>query len=314
MSAWATSTSPPRSATSGSSRASRAASATCSTWLPRSSRRSCTSPRRSSPGSTRRRAGATCPRSRARCRPSSTACAAEEKERVDELQEVARGARRRTSQTGSQVGLRRRGPPVGRVARRQRQEALRRGAQEARQGRPEVVQRRHRRHRGLLRGRPRAPQGRLEALRQQGGAGRRPARGGRGLAAGAYTEKPIEKDEFRPKLIIADETFFRELKHRFGSPFGFGEYFGGGMGAEHIRELLREKAELRPRRRAARRRRRPRRGRGPRPAGRAGHLPRARARGPRGPGQERQGPEAGPRGQAPEGPLGLPALRATSPR
>src|SRR4029077_2351710 len=27
------------------------------------------------------------------------------------------------------------------------------------------------------------------------------------------------------------------------SPFGFGEYFGGGMGAEHIRELLREKTE-----------------------------------------------------------------------
>ena len=85
----------------------------------------------------------------------------------------------------------------------------------------------------------------------------------------AYVEKPIEKDEFRPKLIIADETFFRELKHRFGSPFGFGEYFGGGMGAEHVRELLREKAELRPRRaptrdvdadRAA--------GRRPRPAGR----------------------------------------------
>ena len=87
----------------------------------------------------------------------------------------------------------------------------------------------------------------------------------------AYVEKPIEKDEFRPKLIIADETFFRELKHRFGSPFGFGEYFGGGMGAEHVRELLREKAELRPRRRAARRRRRPRRRARPRPAGRAGH-------------------------------------------
>ena len=59
----------------------------------------------------------------------------------------------------------------------------------------------------------------------------------------SYTEKAIEKDEFKPKLIIADETFFRELKHRFGSPFGFGEYFGGGMGAEHIRELLREKPE-----------------------------------------------------------------------
>jgi DNA-directed RNA polymerase subunit beta' len=59
-----------------------------------------------------------------------------------------------------------------------------------------------------------------------------------------YTEKPIEKDEFKPKLIIADETFFRELKHRFGSSFGFGEYFQGGMGAEYIRELLREKPEF----------------------------------------------------------------------
>jgi DNA-directed RNA polymerase subunit beta' len=57
----------------------------------------------------------------------------------------------------------------------------------------------------------------------------------------AYVEKPADKDEFRPKLIIPDETFFRELKHRFGSPFGFGEYFGGGMGAEHVRDLLREK-------------------------------------------------------------------------
>src|SRR4051795_4971161 len=60
----------------------------------------------------------------------------------------------------------------------------------------------------------------------------------------AYDDKPEDKDEFRPKLIIADETFFRELKHRFGSPFGFGEYFGGGMGAEHIRELLREKDDF----------------------------------------------------------------------
>src|SRR5204863_6297659 len=59
----------------------------------------------------------------------------------------------------------------------------------------------------------------------------------------AYVDKPGDKDEFRPKLVIADETFFRELKHRFGSPFGFGEYFGGGMGAEHVRELLREKPE-----------------------------------------------------------------------
>ncbi|WP_205696963.1 DNA-directed RNA polymerase subunit beta' [Conexibacter sp. SYSU D00693] len=54
----------------------------------------------------------------------------------------------------------------------------------------------------------------------------------------SYVDKAADKDEFRPKTIIADETFFRELKHRFGSPFGFGEYFGGGMGAEHIRTLL----------------------------------------------------------------------------
>ncbi len=39
-----------------------------------------------------------------------------------------------------------------------------------------------------------------------------------------------------------------------------------------------------------------------------GIVPRARARRPRGAGQDRQGPEAGPRGQAPEGPVGLPAL------
>ncbi len=58
-----------------------------------------------------------------------------------------------------------------------------------------------------------------------------------------FTDKPVEKDEFRPKKIIADETFFRELKSRFGSPYGFGEYFGGGMGAEYIRELLREKPD-----------------------------------------------------------------------
>ncbi|UTI65528.1 DNA-directed RNA polymerase subunit beta' [Paraconexibacter antarcticus] len=59
----------------------------------------------------------------------------------------------------------------------------------------------------------------------------------------SYVEKPVDKDQFQPKLIIQDETFFRELKHRFGSPFGFGEYFVGGMGAEYIRELLREKPD-----------------------------------------------------------------------
>ncbi len=53
-----------------------------------------------------------------------------------------------------------------------------------------------------------------------------------------------------PKQIEHDETTFRELKERFGSPYGFGEYFRGGMGAEAIRDLLQqvdldsERAEL----------------------------------------------------------------------
>ena len=41
-----------------------------------------------------------------------------------------------------------------------------------------------------------------------------------------------------PKQIEHDETLFRELKERFGSPYGFGDYFRGGMGAEAIRDLL----------------------------------------------------------------------------
>ena len=42
------------------------------------------------------------------------------------------------------------------------------------------------------------------------------------------------------KLIVQDEQIFRELKDRFGSPYGFGVYFRGGMGAEAIRDLLRD--------------------------------------------------------------------------
>ena len=38
--------------------------------------------------------------------------------------------------------------------------------------------------------------------------------------------------------MIADEAAFRELKDRFGSQFGWGEYFRGGMGAEWVRDLL----------------------------------------------------------------------------
>src|SRR3979490_2813519 len=53
-----------------------------------------------------------------------------------------------------------------------------------------------------------------------------------------------------PKQERHDETTFRELKERFGSSYGFGEYFRGGMGAEAIRDLLQqvdldaERAEL----------------------------------------------------------------------
>jgi DNA-directed RNA polymerase subunit beta' len=62
----------------------------------------------------------------------------------------------------------------------------------------------------------------------------------------AYIEDAAERmrqvwDLFRamkPKDIVNDETLFRELKDRFGSPYGFGEYFRGGMGAEAVRDLL----------------------------------------------------------------------------
>jgi DNA-directed RNA polymerase subunit beta' len=62
----------------------------------------------------------------------------------------------------------------------------------------------------------------------------------------AYLEEAAERlrevwkifQEMEPKQVINDETTFRELKDRFGSPFGWGEYFRGGMGAESVRELL----------------------------------------------------------------------------
>jgi DNA-directed RNA polymerase subunit beta' len=46
--------------------------------------------------------------------------------------------------------------------------------------------------------------------------------------------------ELDVKQVVNDEQLFRELKDRFGSPYGFGVYFRGGMGAEAIRELLRD--------------------------------------------------------------------------
>jgi DNA-directed RNA polymerase subunit beta' len=62
----------------------------------------------------------------------------------------------------------------------------------------------------------------------------------------AYIEDAIERvrqvwDIFQGmgvKDVVNDETLFRELKERFGSPYGWGEYFRGGMGAEAIRDLL----------------------------------------------------------------------------
>jgi DNA-directed RNA polymerase subunit beta' len=46
--------------------------------------------------------------------------------------------------------------------------------------------------------------------------------------------------ELEPKKIVNDEQLFRELNERFGSAYGFGVYFRGGMGAEAIRDLLRD--------------------------------------------------------------------------
>ncbi|TML87227.1 MAG: DNA-directed RNA polymerase subunit beta' [Actinobacteria bacterium] len=46
--------------------------------------------------------------------------------------------------------------------------------------------------------------------------------------------------DLEPKMIVNDEQLFRELKDRFGSPYGFGVYFRGGMGAESIRDLLKD--------------------------------------------------------------------------
>jgi DNA-directed RNA polymerase subunit beta' len=74
----------------------------------------------------------------------------------------------------------------------------------------------------------------------------------------AYIEDAAERlrqvwelfTSMKPKDVVNDETLFRELKDRFGSPYGFGEYFRGGMGAEAVRDLLEqvdldaERAEL----------------------------------------------------------------------
>jgi DNA-directed RNA polymerase subunit beta' len=61
-----------------------------------------------------------------------------------------------------------------------------------------------------------------------------------------YTEEAIERlteawtrfKSISKGEIVDDEQLFREMRERFGSPHGFGEYFSGGMGASAIRDLL----------------------------------------------------------------------------
>ena len=61
-----------------------------------------------------------------------------------------------------------------------------------------------------------------------------------------YTEESVERlqeawskfKDIKPREVIADDQLFREMRDRFGSAYGFGEYFEGGMGAAAIRQLL----------------------------------------------------------------------------
>ena len=62
----------------------------------------------------------------------------------------------------------------------------------------------------------------------------------------AYMDSSIDRmqrtwelfTEMQIRDIVPDESLFRELRERFGSPYGFGEYFRGGMGAAAVRDLL----------------------------------------------------------------------------
>jgi DNA-directed RNA polymerase subunit beta' len=57
--------------------------------------------------------------------------------------------------------------------------------------------------------------------------------------ASERTSQAWEKfQELKVQEVIQDEALFRELKDRFGSSYGWGEYFRGGMGAEAVRDLL----------------------------------------------------------------------------
>jgi DNA-directed RNA polymerase subunit beta' len=61
-----------------------------------------------------------------------------------------------------------------------------------------------------------------------------------------YTEESIDRltrawltfKDLKVRQIEPDEQLFREMRDRFGSSYGFGDYFEGGMGAAAIRDLL----------------------------------------------------------------------------
>ena len=136
--------------------------------------------------------------------------AAEREERVLELQRVARTPRGLPARRASRPASRRR-PPVGRRARHQGREALRRGPRQAPQGPPQDLRGRHRRHRGLhrRRGRARAP------------------------GVGALQDDGAQADRARRDALPRAQGALR-------LPYGFGDYFRGGMGAEAIRDLLQQ--------------------------------------------------------------------------
>ncbi len=59
-------------------------------------------------------------------------------------------------------------------------------------------------------------------------------------AASACARSGTCSSRSSPRTSSTTRPCFRELKDRFGSPFGFGEYFRGGMGAEAVRDLLQQ--------------------------------------------------------------------------
>ena len=132
----------------------------------------------------------------------------EKEQRLLELRESIE-RREEYLRTGSQAGLLRRGPPVGRAPRRQRLKL------------EDEEREKH-----------------LKDMRKMLESDIADTE--------AYIEDAAERmrqvwelfGTMKPKEVINDETLFRELKERFGSPYGFGEYFRGGMGAEAVRDLL----------------------------------------------------------------------------